>query len=252
MTLTIQGLEPIVIPDHLLSQEPPEAFTSTTSYLDRVAARIQKPAYLKTLLPSKLLCLGALKKRALELAPYESYLDLLAGIGLSARIFENEQPCALNELDEKCGQVLLKNFQNKPSRWNMFEMPMAHRLQAVFADFNNFTFKRYFTEYKPVLDWLFQNSQRHVILNDCSLFYFRYGKQSFMNYSGILGEEIESIADYFLAIRGFYERAYPGWWLVQAEYFRESSFLLFSRQEAPLVMHEVRPEDVPEGYVRVT
>jgi hypothetical protein len=37
----------------------------------------------------------------------------------------------------------------------MFEFPWQNSYDFIFADFNNFTFRRYLTEYKQVVDNIF-------------------------------------------------------------------------------------------------
>ena len=238
MKICVQGYKPIVIPSDLTAKEV-GPFDGHTSYAAKVTTRLNKRGYRERTLPSKLLCLEAIKARMIALGGYKSFAEPLAGVGLSARIFNNGK-LYLNDTDEGCRRILELNFGGEPTGLDVLTMKLP-KADAVFLDFNDFTLKRYNqTAYGVVLGGAFKTAKKFVILNDCSIFYFRYGKGSFETYSKYLGQKINSIEDYLHAVRAYHRREHPEWWLVHAAYFRDSSFQLFSREVAPLKIDYIK------------
>ena len=248
MKICVRNYKPILIPDDLTAKEV-GPFDGHTPYVAKVTTRLNKRGYRERALPSKLLCLEAIKGRMLALGGYRSFSEPLAGVGLSARIFDNGGKLYLNDTDEGCRKILKANFGGEPTGLDALTMKLP-KADAIFLDFNDFTLKRYNqTAYGVVLGGAFKTAKKFVILNDCSIFYFRYGKSSFETYSKYLGQKINSIEDYLRAIRAYHRREHPDWWLVHAAYFRDSSFQLFSREVAPLKIESVGI--IPKAMVTV-
>jgi hypothetical protein len=258
MLITIKGCHPIEIPESLLLQAKAQKMDGKTSYLNRFATKLKKKGYVNGALSLKMQCLLNLDKVAFD---YHSYFDIMAGLGLTARIFEADQ-MFLNEIDEPCKNVLANNFpfttENRGATIFGKDIFGDEMLWAasdmIFADWNNFTYKRYQKEYRPVMDTVFACALKYVIINDCTPFFFRYGKRSFDVYTKMTGVPIESTEGYFQYMRCFYKAAYPEWLLTDVEYFRESSFMLLRKtsSDEPLKIHFNSKENLEPGLVTVT
>jgi hypothetical protein len=239
MKVCVRGYEPIVIPREMAVRET-GAFNDQTPYVAKLVTRLNKPAYREKTLPRKLVCLEATKRRMMSLGGYKTFAEPMAGVGLSARIFE-KPGCKmfLNDLDVGCRKILTHNFVKQPSPTSLDVKTMGlPSADVVFIDFNDFTLKRYMktvTKYKHVIDEATRVSEKFVIINDCSLFYFRYGANSYETYSRLMKEPITGVEDYFVALRRLFRKNYPDWWLIEANYFRDTSFLLMSREKGKLV-----------------
>lgn len=250
MKVCVKGCKPIVIPKELAVPEK-GAFSGDTPYVAKLTTRLTKRGYLANKLPAKLLCLSELKKHMIALGGYKTLAEPMAGVGLSVRVLDNGGELYLNDMDEGCRSILELNFGGEPTAQNAqkMELPWA---DVIFQDFNNFTFKRYLKGakdiYAKIVDNTFGAAQKFVILNDCSVFYFRYGERSFATYSGYLGTEIHSVEEYFRAVAKFYHKQYPKWHLVQVAYFKDAAFLLFSLEKAKLAIKFI---DNPEPIVSV-
>lgn len=240
MRIGIGGHFPIEIPDDL-AKVAPGKFDGSTPYISKLVERLGRPSYITDKLPRKLQCIELNKVRALALGGYETVTEPLAGVGLTARILANGGNLHLNDFDEGCRKVLALNFETTPTGYNAFQssLPAA---DLVFMDFNDFTLKRFLDgTYEGALVRVFKAARQFVLVNDCSPFYFRYGKQSYDVYSAMLGKPVTSVPDYLQALRSFYKIHFPDWWLVHAAYFRDSSFQLFSKHKVPLEVEEAPP-----------
>lgn len=203
------------------------AMKDDSSYLEKFIKRYKSSgAYRDKLLPIKLQCLENLRE---SLAPYATYLDLLAGLGMSGRIFATDG-MTLNDRCPYCFEILKKNFPDaRVENADMFTYNPP-RADLIFGDFNNGTLKRFTGVYKAVLDLLFAKAGRYLILNDCSVFYLKYGRTAYENYSRLMGEELEGTRDdFYRKVRRFYRRLYPTFSLTRIEAFSDTSFLLFER-----------------------
>lgn len=248
MKLTIRGYSPLILPDELLVPMAGH-FNQDTPYVQKVAARWKSKSYLNRKLPLKILCLEQIYDRAAFIADYKTYSDPMAGIGISARVFGNMgRKVILGDLDEGCRKVLAANFKNKIGAGDVLTQPLRPA-DMIFLDFNDFTMKRFLGKYGPVVAKAASAASKYVVINDCSLFYLRYGKSSFKAYSRMLGKEINSIEEYFRAIRPYYKTL--GLHLVHASYFSETSFLLLSKTPAKLHISKVEPKQSLEGFVKV-
>lgn len=240
MKITITTCAPLTLSEEDIAPESAK-FDGKTSYASKLVSRLGQKAYRETKLPFKLECLRLLRNRANELGGYKTYFEPLAGVGLSARLFDPKGRTWLNDLDEGCQNVLKENFP-KASILGGDALTMTYpTVDMTFLDFNDFTFKRYLQgAYKDALCHALRCSSRFVVLNDCSPFYFRYGASSFEVYSKLMGCTLSSVEDYFKALRSEYAGAYPEWRMVHCAHFSESSFQLFYKGKAPLVINSVK------------
>jgi hypothetical protein len=185
-------------------------------------------------------CLDKVYRRII--GSYKSFFEPLGGVGLTARIFThdiNPREVYINELDAACVQVLRENYPSAvitqydaflPSNWPTFSY------DAVFADFNNFTLKKYVESYRPFTMQCFDHANKYVIINDCSVFYLSRGPKSFRTYSGLLGLPNETVTvttydEFYPALQRFYKSQFPDWTLRSVDRFYASSYLLFEKDE---------------------
>jgi hypothetical protein len=244
MQLTIRNYPPIKISDKLLVPLEGE-FKGDTSYVAKLAQRLKRPDYLNNKLPAKLLCLEALARRAEKLGGWNSFAEPMAGVGLSARIFGGgKRKLILGDLDKSCRKALTDNFTVTPSAANIFTEPVPSA-DMVFLDFNDFTYRRGTGVYEKVLAKTFRAARKFVIINDCTVFYFRYGKQSYKTYSEKLQTSITSFTDYFYAIDQDYGKRYK-WHLAHVAYFRDSSFQLYTPRKTKIIIEEVKARPIVE------
>lgn len=204
-----------------------------TPYIEKVVKKYNTSGnYRKNLLPLKIRCLYNIKEYIKD--SYDSYLDLLAGIGISANIF-NRGNFLLNDFNKSCVDILNKNFSTEyVSEHDMYFFPFKPT-DFIFADFNNLTIKRMVREYKPVIDKIFSNAQKYVLLNDCSVFYLKYGKSSYETYSKIMNQPVASSKEEFYnRVRNWMNINYSTWFLTRVESFKDTSFLLFEKENKPL------------------
>lgn len=162
---------------------------------------------------------------------YESYLDIFGGVGLTGRIFADVRKHSFfNDLDPTCVKILKDNyFPGNVFSQDVNTFNFKRKFDLILADFNNFTLKRYIDEFKPVLSNILETSNKYVIVNDCSLFYLRYGERSYANYSKLYAKTIASREEYFEANKWFFEANHPGWRIKHTEAFSSSSFVLFEK-----------------------
>ena len=110
---------------------------------------------------------------------YNTYLDLLGGVGLTGRIFkEVGVQCVFNDLNLECREILkANNPASLVTAQDMFDYEFIHGIPDVtLVDFNDFTLKKYQEKYKKVLDNVFRNTRKYVVVNDCSVFYLKMGR----------------------------------------------------------------------------
>lgn len=255
MKITIKGCEPLLLTSDLIQPETGK-FDATTSYASKLVTRLKQKAYRQKKLPLKLACLKVLKDRMNVLGYPKTYYEPLAGVGLSVKLFNPKGQLWLNDMDPGCQQVLKANFP-KAKVWggDMFGQGFPDA-DLIFLDFNDYTFKRFLTtNYAEILERAFEHAKKYVILNDCSNFYFRYGESSFKVYSKLVRKDITSVEEYLETVRLYYgriQRSKVGWDMVHAAYFRESSFQLFYRGNAPFCVDEIKeglPVAVSEGLL---
>lgn len=246
MKLTVRGYPTLTLPAKLM-RPMHSSFGSETPYIAKIASRCRSKSYIQTKLPSKLLCLEAVRDRAQALGGYKSYSDLLAGVGMSAHIFGGSKKY-LNDFDPSCRQVLELNFPKAVVTGDDITVSKLYPADLVFADFNDFTMKRYLRgPYGQVVSGAAKAANRFLVVNDCSLFYFRYGASSFAAYSRLMGTDITTLEQYLAASAVIYKEQLD-LHLVHAAYFREAAFLLLSRVEAEPIYRKVC---VTPGMVRV-
>lgn len=232
MKIKVLDREPLLLKvSSELREEGP--FTASTPYVTKLIGRMKRPSYRNSKLPLKLMCLEALRLRMEKLGGYQSFCEPFAGVGLSARLFGVEAAHAqLNDFDASCGEALRLNFPKANvtvADANSLELAPA---DVVFLDYNAFTLKRYEKKHAGSVARAFASAQKFVIVNDCSVFYFRYGDKAYETYSKFLGSPITDYASYFKAAVPFWKSRYPEWSLVQVSAFRDSSFLLFSKKKS--------------------
>lgn len=226
LTIPVLGLEPIYLDQSIIAHESGK-FDAATSYASKLVSRLSQKAYLTKKLPLKL---GALNRlMGLMKETPKSYFEPMAGVGLSARLFDCTGDVILNDLDKGCQSVLKANFPKarvygKDARKGHFPV-----VDLIFLDFNNFTMKRFLAGeelYVSMMDRAFASARMYVIVNDCTPFYFRYGKSSFETYSKLLSAELREINDYFFCARDLYRKRYNRD-MMAVSYFDDSSFQLF-------------------------
>lgn len=246
--LCIRGYAPLVIPSDLFVPMK-GSFGGETPYVAKIAARFRDKGYIGRKLPLKILCLESLYDRMND-SPYKSYYDPMAGIGISARIFGHGSAMRLNDFDKGCTEVLRRNFSGiTVTSEDITKMPLS-AADLVFLDFNDFTMKRGLGKYQPILVQAFNSAYKYLVINDCSIFYLRYGAAAFAVYSKLLGAKITSLQSYFEVLREWY--AEKGWCLIQVAYFGETAFLLLSRRTSnKFVCRNLGKEPVPYEVVGV-
>ncbi len=208
-----------------------DAFTmkSGTSYVEKVVKKYKtSKAYREALLPLKIKCLENIKE---SLGAYDSYLDLLAGIGMSGKVFFAKENL-MNDFDGPCIEILMKNFpQHQVSSFDVKKTFPFKNFDFIFGDFNNLTIKRLNGEYGEVVDNIFSNANKYVLINDCSAFYLKYGKKSYEVYAKVMGKEPAVSRDgLYRSVREWLLERY-GWYLNRVEGFRDTSFLLFGKRD---------------------
>jgi hypothetical protein len=243
MKLTIRNYAPIIIP--AVDLVPLQGqFKGETPYAAKLAQRLRMPSYRLDKLPAKLLCLESLARTAEKMGGWGSFAEPMAGVGLSARILGGKRKLILSDFDAGCRHALAANFKVTPGATDIFK-GAAPAADMVFLDFNDFTYKRGCGIYEPVLQKTFLATRKFVIINDCTIFYFRYGAGSYKSYSKRLRTPIKDFAGYFKAVRADYAKRY-GWTLVHVAYFQDSSFQLFTKTAKPLVIEAIKSEPIVE------
>lgn len=255
MKLIIPEREPLVLDVGCASIKTESGkFDAKTSYASKLVTRLGQKAYRNQKLPLKLGACLTLLKRIQRLGGHSSYFEPLAGVGLSARLFDSKGRVFLNDMDTGCQAVLRTNFpaaEVSGEDANTLNFPSV---DLVFLDFNNFTMKRYLRGdefYVNTMERAFSAAKKFVVVNDCSPFYFRYGVSAFENYSKLLNTPLHTVEEYLVALREFYKRRYRGWFLIHASYFTDSSFQLFAKKSEFLKVERafVLPVSLSEGLL---
>lgn len=164
---------------------------------------------------------------------YKSYFDLMGGVGLTGRIYGEEGvECRFNDISKDCVEIIKYNYPSSDVyNENMFDLVYSSYFpDLILIDFNDYTYKKYLSLYKKVLSRALNASRKYVIINDCSVFYLRYGKKAYEVYSNLLGKEIESKPEFFQEMASFYKEEFPDWNLTDIETFGSSSLMLFRRE----------------------
>lgn len=162
---------------------------------------------------------------------YKSNLDCFGGVGITAKIFsDSNSETFVNDIDENCLKILSDNFQNVLNV-DCFNFKLGRKFDLVLADFNDFTISKFINkkEYFDALKNILDHSNKYVIINDCSVFYLKYGVKSFEVYSKLLNSEIKSFEDLFTAEKKYFENEFKEWKVICIEYFHNSSFILFEK-----------------------
>lgn len=165
---------------------------------------------------------------------YSSNLDLFGGVGITAKLFSGENVNTyVNDIDENCLNILMDNFENVLS-FDSFKFDIKSKFDLILSDYNDFTVSKFIKDrgYFESLEKILQHSNKYVIINDCSVFYLKYGEKSFKVYSDLLNSKINCFEDLILSEKKLFEESFPGWKVVNIEYFHNSSFFLFQKTES--------------------
>ena len=223
-------------------------FNSNSSYLDKILYKQYKQKnFFDNQFLIKIQCYENLKKEINN--KYKSFFDLFGGVGITAKIFEtNIKETFVNDYDNSCYNILLKNFYNKNVyNENAFQMKYKNKYDLILADFNDLTLKRSKGKYFKVLKDIFNYSNKYVILNDCSVFSLKFGSVGYQNYSNLLGFDIGSThKSFFKNLKRYYENLFPLWQMYKIEYYNDSSFILFkkTKKKLNLLINKVFKEDL--------
>jgi hypothetical protein len=204
-------------------------FNHDTPYTDRLASQLGRPGYLQNRLGVKLRCISDLHD---IMGAYENYTDAMAGVGLTALILQARGRTVLNETDGGCRKVLVENF---PS-YEVTSFDAGGRWQSMcdasLLDFNTFTLKRLVESPGEPLRRAIKYTRSWVVVNDCSVYYLRYGANSYKVYGEYFRERLDPSngpSGFLEAAARFYARALPGWGVRAIRYFRESAFVLLGQ-----------------------
>lgn len=163
-----------------------------------------------------------------------SYSELFGGIGLKAALFcdnMNSSKIQINELSDKCCDVLKDNFKNaKITCSNSFDFVFNKNYDVSVIDFNNYTLKKYSSGWKTVIDNIFSHTNKFIVLNDCSITYLnKGGRQALKTYSEILGVNVNSVDEYRKELNKFYIKNYPEWRMRVVCCCGQTDFILFEK-----------------------
>jgi hypothetical protein len=204
--------------------------TTETSYLNEFKIKDGKVNFNSDFL-YRLICYSNLKKEIEN--EYQSNLDIFGGVGITAKIYSKEKTY-VNEIDKDL-LVHLKNNFDPQNVYNQdafnFERPQDHTYDLILADYNDFTLLK--TERDPKyfnsLMKLGLNTERFLIINDCSVFHLKYGPKSFQNYSNFFQHTVNNYEQYHQQAIKYYRDRY-GLIVRRVEWFSNSSFILFDRK----------------------
>lgn len=216
----------ITVPDELLPKETGPR-VSHTSYFNEFKIK-NGVINVNSDFMFRIACYNNLRKYLQ--GKYFSHLELFGGVGITAKMFEIDPDFTyVNDIDENCLKVLRQNFK-LVCDFNILNFPYPKILaDLVLADFNNFTVKKAKDIYAGALQEIFEHAYNYVIINDCSIFYLKYGKTSYNTYSMVFDKDVSNLEEFFSAEKEFLEARLPGWKLIRIEYFSNSSFLLFEK-----------------------
>lgn len=216
------------LPDGAVFEKP--NWSTETPYIEKFMYRVrEEKGFIENVVGLKLHCLDNLRRM---IGDYESYYEPLAGIGITGKLFERSPIGTwLNEMDDSCRRILLNNF-NGPNVTgdNAFLEFRREPADVVFLDFNDYTMKKMARHFEMVKA-AFSIARKAVIINDCSVFYLRYGMRSLEVYRKFFGcERLENKVIFFQESKRWYEGQFAGWYVSAVEFNRETAFLLFRRE----------------------
>lgn len=220
----------LYIPNSILDRvRDYDKWSGSTSFLQEFLKKNRPPAYsfFYGEFSFRYGCLSLL--RDVIYGDYESYLDLLGGVGVTAKLFQTSiEDTFVNDIDDDCYEVLQHNFTNV-HKDDMFAFPYRSAgYDLIFVDYNDHTLYKAIRNYRRVNNAVFGAANRYVILNDCSVYHTNFGK-GYRVYSTVLEEQVTTREEMFFAAKRFYKRLYPEWSLVGIEHFYKSSYFLFER-----------------------
>jgi len=163
---------------------------------------------------------------------YITFMDMLGGLGCTGKIYEKDiTNTFLNDLDDGCINILKQNFTpNNITQYDSFNYPFnGKKYDVILSDFNNLTVFKAKNVYSSFLNGMFENSNKYVIITDCSNFHLRYGNKSYINYSKILGDFNYDLDSFFNKVKEYYKSLYPEWEMINVEYFNSSAYFLFEK-----------------------
>lgn len=227
MRVKILEKEEIYFENYYLENEF-ESRNSSTSYLNEFKIKSGN-VFVNSDFKFRLICY----KNLLEIIKgnYKSNFDIFGGIGITAKLFSGEGvETYVNDIDSKCISILLNNFKNV-FNFDAFNLESELTFDLIVSDYNDFTISKYLKDekYYNSLRNLFKHSNKYVIINDCSVFYLKYGKKSFEVYSKLFSKEITNFEELILAEKEYFELKFPDWKVSAVEYFTNSSFILFEK-----------------------
>jgi len=162
---------------------------------------------------------------------YKSSFDMFGGVGVTARMFSADNVITfVNDLDPNCVGVLRDNFRPR-SVFNLdvTKIKVCPSVELIVADFDDLTLKKSTEKYANTLKLIFDQSSKYVILNECSIFYLKYGKRSYEVYSALLGKSIANQDEFLDALKAYYENLFPKFTLIKLEYFNNTCLCLFEK-----------------------
>jgi len=232
MKILLKNNKELFINNNLLKNNF-EKRNSKTSYLNEFKIKNGK-VKLNTDFLYRLVCYNNLYNKIK--GTYKTNLDIFGGVGITAKLFSTGiDNTFVNDISEDCLSILKMNFlHNNITNIDVSKEKINHNFDLVLCDFNDFTIKKFLKDgYKKILDNVFDISNKYVIINDCSFYRLKYGKNAFSSYSLLLtgnSESINNIEDFFIKEKIFFKTIYKDWELINIEYFNNSSFLLFKKK----------------------
>ena len=137
--------------------------------------------------------MGALKSIITGLT-LNSVYDLMAGSGFSGRVFEYMgcKNLILNDLSKECYNSLLFNFSNsKVYNLSAENVPIQHKSDLLFCDFNNFSNKTY-DIWLPILRYLVSKKAKYILFTDSTSYCFKFGSIKPKNHFNNLNNKLIS------------------------------------------------------------
>lgn len=195
----------------------------------------------------RLLGLYALQQRIA--GQYNSYFEPLAGCGLTAKLLAPRHGGVyLNEKDVLCRRALQVNFPRaEVYGYNAEDAVLYETVEETdltFLDFNNFTLYKFVHNiYTNMMKHAFKISSKFVLVNDCTMMALNM-PGGFPRNGNFLNEIITNRAEFFVALRTYYAREIPGWWLTDIAHSHANSYILFRREPLPLSICSYRASDI--------
>jgi hypothetical protein len=157
---------------------------------------------------------------------YKTYLDLMAGVGFSGKIFGTDN-MVLNDSNRDCYEILKDNFSCTIRRDDASSFEFAVKYDFIFLDFNKYTICHYDDWWKSI-SGAFNNSNKYVMITDSSPFGIKFPSNR-KGYTNALRTDVNSFVDYVNGARTFYEAKYPKYKLLHVFYYHNCSLFLFER-----------------------